>query len=91
MTFIILLLQGVLFSQSGINYKAVIKDSAGNILANQTIDVRFTILNTTDPNVYEETHTVLTDNNGIIIVNIGEGTTTDAFADIVWQRCFSFV
>ncbi|MFC0605354.1 hypothetical protein [Winogradskyella pulchriflava] len=73
------------FAQNGISYKAVIKDNLGNVIANQNVDIRFTILNTTNPNVYEETHTALTDSNGIVIVNIGEGSTTDVFTDIVWE------
>ena len=39
----------VLFSfylnaQQGINYKALIKDSGGNVVANQSIDIQFQIL-----------------------------------------------
>ena len=34
--------------------------------------------------VYQETHNPTTDSNGLITVNIGEGTTTDAFANINW-------
>ena len=73
-------------AQQGINYKALIKDNLGNVVANQTIDVRFTIIADTGPtNVYVETHTgVATDANGIVILNIGEGTTSDVFTDIAW-------
>tara|TARA_R110002050_G_scaffold21264_3_gene59074 strand:- start:2187 stop:2429 length:243 start_codon:yes stop_codon:yes gene_type:complete len=40
-----------------INYKAVIKDSNGNLVVNQTLDVKFTILKNSDNMiVYEETH-----------------------------------
>ncbi len=35
-------------------------------------------------NVYQETHTATTDANGIVIINIGEGTTSDVFANIDW-------
>ena len=73
-------------AQQGINYKALVKDNLGNVVANQTIDVRFTIIADTGPtNVYVETHTgVATDANGIVILNIGEGTTSDVFTDIAW-------
>jgi hypothetical protein len=71
------------FAQNGINYKAIVKDNSGNVVANQTIDVQFTILEDAT-NVYQETHTPTTDANGLIIVNIGEGTTSDVFADIDW-------
>ncbi|MDP5157743.1 MAG: tail fiber domain-containing protein, partial [Flaviramulus sp.] len=70
----------------GINYKAVIKDDLGNVLVSETINVKFTIIADTGPtDVYTETHTgVVTDVNGIIVLNIGEGTTTDIFTDITW-------
>lgn len=75
------------FAQQGINYKALIKDDLGNVLVSQTIDVRFTVIaetGTTD--VYTETHTgVSTDANGIIVLNIGEGTTSDVFTEINWS------
>ena len=74
------------FSQSGINYKAVIKDSGGNIAASQAVDVQFIIYEgaALTNNVYQENHTTITDANGIVIVNIGEGTTTDVFTDVAW-------
>ena len=65
----------IFFAQNGINYKAVIKDNLGNIVANDLVVVQFTILKgVAQTNVYRETHTPTTDANGIIIVNIGEGT-----------------
>ena len=36
--------------------------------------------------MYEETHTTNTDANGFVIVNIGEGTTSDNFRDIEWEN-----
>jgi hypothetical protein len=74
------------FAQDGINYKALIKDNLGTTVASQSIDVRFTIIADAGPTtVYSEEHTgVLTDANGILILSIGGGTTTDVFADIAW-------
>ena len=62
---------------NGISYKAVIKDGIGNVVNNQTIDIKFTIFYT-DPNqtdVYQEKHSPTTDANGIIILNMGEGSS----------------
>ena len=74
------------FSQSGINYKAIIKDGGGNILVSQAVDLQFIIYEgaALTNNVYQESHTTNTDANGIVIVNIGEGTTTDVFTDVAW-------
>ena len=58
-----------------INYKAVVKDGSGNLIANDLIQVQFNILKgLVQTNVYSESHTPTTDANGIIIVNIGEGS-----------------
>ncbi|PWK19675.1 tail fiber domain-containing protein [Xanthomarina spongicola] len=70
-------------AQQGINYKALIKDNLGNVVANQSIDVQFAILEGATT-VYQEDHTVDTDSNGLIILNIGEGTTSDVFSAIDW-------
>ena len=72
------------FAQNSINYKAVIKDDLGTIMANQTIDVRFSILQD-GVEVYREAHATTTNDNGLIIVNIGEGTIGfGLFEDIDW-------
>ncbi|WP_179019792.1 tail fiber domain-containing protein [Winogradskyella forsetii] len=60
----------------GINYKAVIKNSNGNVVSEQPISVRFSILDRTVPAniMYRETHNITTTSNGIIVLVIGEGT-----------------
>jgi len=80
------------YAQNGINYKAVIKDDLGNVVANELIVVQFQILQGVGmTNVYQETHTPTTDVNGLIIVNIGEGTTSDVFTDIDWRTDNHFI
>ncbi|MTE26328.1 tail fiber domain-containing protein [Winogradskyella ouciana] len=71
-----------------INYKALVKDDLGNVVANQSIDVRFTIF-AGAVQVYEETHSPTTDANGIVILDIGNGTTTDMFSAIDWSASTS--
>ena len=64
-------------AQQGINYKALIKDDLGNVLANQSITVQFSILQgVAENNVYTEIHTPTTDANGLVTLTIGEGHTT---------------
>ncbi|GGG44464.1 tail fiber domain-containing protein [Bizionia arctica] len=71
-------------AQNGINYKAVIKDDLGNVIANDLIQIQFTILAGAS-NVYRETHSPTTDSNGIVMVNIGEGTLISGnFTSIDW-------
>jgi len=79
------LLTSLSVAQQGINYKAVIKDGSGNVIPNDLIVVQFTILKGVGmSNEYLETHTPTTDANGIVILNIGTGTTSDDFTAIDW-------
>ncbi|WP_299335813.1 hypothetical protein [uncultured Psychroserpens sp.] len=75
-------------AQNGINYKALVKDSNGNVLASTLVTMQFTIYEGAGltNNVYQENHTVHTDTNGFVIVNIGEGTTNDDFNAIMWNN-----
>jgi len=73
-----------LFAQ-GFNYKALLTDSNGDIVSNQAVDVKFTILNSSNTAVYVETFNVNTDANGILSVNVGEGTVVSGnFNNIDW-------
>ena len=76
-----------LTAQQSINYKALIKDGGGNVVANDLIVVQFIIYQGPGEvtNVYQETHTPNTDANGIVMVNIGEGAVDNGiYADIDW-------
>lgn len=77
-----------MFAQQGINYKAVIKDGSGNILATTPVSIRFTIYKgvALTNTVYQETHTPTTDANGLVTINIGKGTVgvTGVFDTIDW-------
>jgi hypothetical protein len=82
---LLLLFTVSMVAQQGINYKALIKDGAGVIVASTPINVTFIILDGA-ANVYEETHAPTTDPNGIVILNIGEGTpVTGTFSTIDWS------
>lgn len=82
----VLLFTTTIFAQQGFNYKAIISDN-GSVLQNQSVGIQFSILEDGVTMVYEENHTIATDTNGIIIVNIGEGTTTSgAFTSIDWSQ-----
>ncbi|NPA67954.1 MAG: hypothetical protein GXO50_05030 [Chlorobi bacterium] len=86
LNFAFLTLVTLAFAQQGINYKALITNNDA-ALQNSSVDVRFTILENGTSNVYEETHTVTTDANGIIILNIGEGSVENgSFSGINWNN-----
>ncbi len=69
------------------NYQALARDNAGNILANQNVSFRMSILKTTVNGtvVYSETHTLTTDAYGLANLAIGTGTIlSGVFANIDW-------
>ncbi|GEQ85197.1 hypothetical protein ULMS_07050 [Patiriisocius marinistellae] len=79
-------------AQNGINYKALIKDTDGNALVSQDIFVQFQILENGTTNVYQETHDAVTDANGIVVVNIGEGIVDSGnFLLIDWGLAAHFL
>lgn len=60
----------------------------GNVLVNETIDIKFTIIDDAGPtDVYQETHfNTTTDANGIVILTIGTGTPgLNLFTDVDWS------
>ena len=63
-------------SPQAIPYQAVARDNAGNLIAGQSISLRFSIHSGTANGtvVYSETQTALTNNLGLFAVNIGQGT-----------------
>ena len=74
------------YAQGGFNYKAVLTDN-GTALQNQSIDVRFTILQNGTTSVYQETQQTTTDDNGIISLSLGEGSIiSGSFTNINWEN-----
>lgn len=90
---ILLLFLSLSYAQQGINYKAIIKDANGNLVANTNVPVRFTILQGAPQTiVYEESQMTLTDANGLMILNIGKGTPTiGIFNAINWAAGATFL
>ncbi|MDZ7738133.1 MAG: hypothetical protein U5K32_03490 [Bacteroidales bacterium] len=82
----------------GINYQAVARDSYGNELTNQSIDIRFTVLSSTPLGTveYQEVHyDVSTSRYGVFSVVIGKGTpimgVCESFADIDWKTAAHYL
>ncbi len=85
--FIALLFSFQLIAQTnGINYKAIVKDDSGNILAGAGVTVEFNILAGSGQTlIYNEAHPTTTDANGLIVLTIGQGTSSGVFDDIDWN------
>ena len=71
----------------GMNYQAVARNTAGNILATQNIGVRVTITNgNAGATLYQETHNTTTNQFGLFTLNIGGGIVVKGnFSPIHWD------
>jgi len=77
------------FAQSPdlMTYQAVLRDAENHLLTNQAIAIQISILQTT-PNgtsVYTEVHTLNTNANGLVSLEIGDGVSGDDFFLIDWS------
>lgn len=83
--FILLMISQMLMAQvpQGIAYQAVARDGM-NLLVNSSMEVRFTI-ESSSVIVYQETHSIVTNDYGLFTATIGQGTTMmGAFSSINW-------
>ena len=80
-TLLSVLFCAITFAQSvpqGINYQAVARDSTGAVLMNQALTIHFSVISdiTTSYVIWQETHTVSTNDYGLYTTIIGQGTPT---------------
>lgn len=76
------------------NYQAIARNAAGSPLANQNINVRFSIrdISTIGPIIYQETHALTTNEFGLINAFVGGGTVTSGtFSAINWAGGAKFL
>ena len=96
-TFLVLIALTVsVFTQAPqkMSYQAVIRNSNGQLVANHTIGMRISILQSsaTGTPVYVETQTPTTNANGLAIIEIGGGTiVTGTFTGIDWSTGTYFI
>jgi hypothetical protein len=78
-----------LFAQApqGVNYQAVVRNSAGVAVETQSVSIRFTVLQNSvnGTAVYAETHAAITNSLGLVNLVIGQGSATQgSFNNIDW-------
>jgi hypothetical protein len=96
--FILLLSLIALFCQStfaqtgGLNFQGIARNASGAVLANQKVNLKFSILKTTEtgPAEYTETKEVTTNAQGIFAVVVGEENAS-SFAAIDWKQAPKFL
>jgi hypothetical protein len=85
----LLIMATMLFAQApqAFNYQAVVRDANGNLLENQAVGIKISLLQgtSTGQEVYAETHATTTNPFGQVDLQIGTGTaTTGQFDTIAW-------
>jgi outer membrane lipoprotein-sorting protein len=73
----------------GFNYQAIVRNTAGQLLLNQSVSFKFSILQNSDTGtvVYSENQTANTDDLGHIALVVGQGTATiGTFSSINWAN-----
>ena len=76
------------------SYQSVIRNSGNQLLANQTVGIKISIIqgSATGSAVYAETHSPLTNANGLATLEIGGGAVLSGnFANINWANGPYFV
>lgn len=79
------------FAQSPekMSYQAIIRSQDNALMINSNISLKIIVHQgtVTGTNVYQETHLVKTNNNGLVSLEIGTGSvTTGSFSSIAWDK-----
>jgi microcystin-dependent protein len=72
-----------------LSYQAVIRDASNNIVSNQSVGIRISILQGTPTGtlVYMETHNPMTNKDGLVSIEISGGTVVSgSFSAIDWSK-----
>lgn len=74
-------------SLNGISYQGIARSATGSLITNQPISLRFSILqgSVVGSLVYQETHSVTTNELGIFTLSIMQGTPTGTFNPLHWN------
>jgi hypothetical protein len=84
-----LLLSMTSFAQAPekMSYQAVVRDASGVLVSDSAVGMRISILQntTTGTAVYVETHTPTSNENGLVSIEVGTGSTSDDFSTIDWS------
>lgn len=76
------------------SYQAVVRDAGGLLVTNSTVGMQISILqgSATGTPVYVETQTPVTNDNGLVSIEIGEGTPiSGTFSGIDWSSGIFFI
>jgi|SRR5690554_906279 len=88
--FVAIFLTASVFAQAPekMSYQAVIRNSNNQLVPNETIGMQVSILQGSENGIpiYTETHTPRTNDNGLVSIEVGAGTTNNDFTTINWEK-----
>lgn len=88
-SFILICLAITMFSLAPqkFNYQAVVRDSDGNPLSVKSVSFQISILSDSESGtaVYTEIQSATSNTNGVVTLQVGNGTTSDDFSAIDWS------
>ena len=94
-TFLTLVSSLVAFSQApnAMSYQAVIRDANNDLVSNQSVGMQISILqgSASGSSVYTETQAASTNDNGLVSIAIGAGTTGDDLSSVDWANGHYFI
>lgn len=87
LTVILISTMGFAQAPEKMSYQAIVRNAVGELVSEQTISMRISILQTsaTGTVVYQETHTPNTNVNGLVSIEIGDGSSSNDFSAIDWS------
>ncbi|MBR5982675.1 MAG: hypothetical protein IK025_02995 [Bacteroidales bacterium] len=95
LTVFCLIISAMTFAQvpQKMSYQAVVRGSDNNLVINSEVSVRVSILqgSVDGEAVYTETHSATTNANGLLTIEIGNGTSNNDFSAINWANGPYFV
>jgi uncharacterized protein (TIGR02145 family) len=74
-----------------ISYQAVVRDGNNQLIVNKTIGVRISIVSGSSISFYSEKHSIVSNENGLITLEIGSGITSDNLSVIDWSDNVYFI
>ena len=86
----VILLAAVNMTAQTLSYSAVVRNSDNELVVNENLTVAISIANSNGgAAVYSETHAVTTNQNGLVTLTIGAGTSpTGSMSDVTWPTAF---
>jgi len=74
-------------------YQAVVRNNAGDLITDQNVNFKIVILkgSVSGSEVYTETHSATSNANGLVNLEIGNGTSTDDFSAVIWDSDSYFI